>query len=1167
MRVSIREQLACLILASSLLGLAVVSVSVWLTNHAFVLNVASTRLRNAASLKAAQVAGNLELMETVAEFITTRASIQDSLARYGNGTNLTSANFVAAQNDIQASLGEINSNGRALALQAQVFAQDINNRTASVSVLRATGQTSRPIELPWTSDNGTTAYLGDVSAGYPRELYPNLTIVEDRVGGVVLTSAAYRGQRLLLNSTLVLGPLTVNATFSLISLTLPILNTTTRADGLGWLTVVMDATLIRAVIGAPEGLGATGQTLLFGPVGPSNLFSAGVLYDGQDASPQVPEVRYLFPLASSMADRHPQHVAGTPNAPFSAADYPAVEQALTERNDPIDNTGTNLATYNEANKPVSVGFSLAPSTMVDWVIVVEQAQSEVYAPINDLRNILLACVLSVVGFLAVVSFPLAHWAILPIRRLRIATAETIESPKQDHLAYTSGSEKTCYSFSVCKGENPDNSTMKWRQPRFDDPELQRRMTEDKPFRIPNKVRIGKRVLRDELSELTATFNEMSDELFVQYARLEERVRQRTLELEQSKKAAEAANETKTLFIANISHELKTPLNGILGMCAVCMQEDDPSKIKESLGIIYKSGDLLLKLLTDLLTFSRNQVEQVATLEEKEFRLRDVEEQIHALFAKQAAEKRIDLQITFEDMSFGDETGSMQLGMYQTQSRASDLDIRNLLLWGDPHRILQVIINLVSNSLKFTPAGGSISLKIRCTAGAAMPVGLSHSASAASMRLRRSSTFDRRHSLHYEDTLQQGTANLIKPHTAIARARNEGSRLLPLGQDLYFEFGVQDTGPGIPVDMQQRIFEPFVQGEIGLSRQHGGAGLGLSICSQLASLMGGSMSLSSVPGEGSLFSFHLPLRHVRESECHSIATTEPIHGLTEDCNVFSSSQHITYDLDDNRAFSAVKELPPRRPALVHRISEAASTDPGLQTPGSEMTASSMQESMCQSTPSTDTSPRALEDSKMSSATSTGTIASSHPIRVLIAEDNKVNQEVVLRMLKLEKILDVTIANDGQEALELVQASITAPSSSSSSLSSSSSTSSSYDIIFMDIQMPRLDGLQAARAVRSAGFRNPIIALTAFAEESNVRECYAAGMDFFLAKPIKRAGLRDVVRKFCGVAPATSASVSTVPPTPEVGVDGASNGSSGEKSLPSPDESPKEGSSNPTSPKTT
>jgi osomolarity two-component system sensor histidine kinase SLN1 len=130
------------------------------------------------------------------------------------------------------------------------------------------------------------------------------------------------------------------------------------------------------------------------------------------------------------------------------------------------------------------------------------------------------------------------------------------------------------------------------------------------FRIPSKVKDRKHFIHDELTDLTATFNEMTDELMMQYERLEERVQQRTAELEQSKKAAEAANESKTLFIANISHELKTPLNGILGMCAVCMSEDDPTKLRRSLGIIYKSGDLLLNLLTDLLTFRYFQPFQV-----------------------------------------------------------------------------------------------------------------------------------------------------------------------------------------------------------------------------------------------------------------------------------------------------------------------------------------------------------------------------------------------------------------------------------------------------------------------------------------------------------------------------------------------------------------------------
>ena len=139
---------------------------------------------------------------------------------------------------------------------------------------------------------------------------------------------------------------------------------------------------------------------------------------------------------------------------------------------------------------------------------------------------------------------------------------------------------------------------------------------------------------------------MSDELILQYQGLEEKVAERTHELEISKKASEAANESKTLFIANISPELKTPLNGILGMCAVCMGEDDLPRIKRSLQVVYKSGDLLLHLLNDLLTFSKNQIGQQLNLEEKEFRLADIKTQILTIFMKQVQEKNINFGVRF-----------------------------------------------------------------------------------------------------------------------------------------------------------------------------------------------------------------------------------------------------------------------------------------------------------------------------------------------------------------------------------------------------------------------------------------------------------------------------------------------------------------------------------------
>jgi osomolarity two-component system sensor histidine kinase SLN1 len=139
---------------------------------------------------------------------------------------------------------------------------------------------------------------------------------------------------------------------------------------------------------------------------------------------------------------------------------------------------------------------------------------------------------------------------------------------------------------------------------------------------------------------------MSDELMLQYTSLEQKVAERTAELEVSKRAAEAANESKTLFIANISHELKTPLNGVLGMCAVMMHEDNLEKIQRGLSIVQKSGDLLLNLLNDLLLFSKNQIGQQLSLEEREFRLVDIKTQINTLFRKQVTEGGINFAVRF-----------------------------------------------------------------------------------------------------------------------------------------------------------------------------------------------------------------------------------------------------------------------------------------------------------------------------------------------------------------------------------------------------------------------------------------------------------------------------------------------------------------------------------------
>ena len=413
----------------------------------------------------------------------------------------------------------------------------------------------------------------------------------------------------------------------------------------------------------------------------------------------------------------------------------------------------------------------------------------------------------------------------------------------------------------------------------------------KTFRIPGKVPERKYFVQDELTDLTRTFNEMSEKLTKQYVELEEKVKERTQQLEASKKAAEVANETKTLFIANISHELKTPLNGILGMCAVCMQEDDPTKVKRSLGIIYKSGDLLLHLLTDLLTFTKNQIGQQLKLDEREFRLADVCSQLVSIFEKQAKEGHINLEVSYQgpqDLGPNMVSGAPLQSGYGPYGTGR---VRDMFLWGDQHRVLQVIINLVSNSLKFTPKDGSVNVRIRCL-GDVPEVAASRKGSLHSKQSRRStprgskqkfgrvasesnsvaSTQHRgRDSSRYSDTALHinGSEPKTSPSVAVQERSSTPPAPPPNARTLLFEFEVEDTGPGIHEDQQQRVFEPFMQGDLGLSKKYGGTGLGLSICSQLASLMRGSIRLESTVGAGSKFTMQIPPHlHQGESRQHN-----------------------------------------------------------------------------------------------------------------------------------------------------------------------------------------------------------------------------------------------------------------------------------------------------------
>ena len=645
-------------------------------------------------------------------------SIQTALQRYDQGNN-TATNWVRAQTDLESAIGGVGTSQ--YLLQARIVSKNGTGVMGPYGLVNLTADgLEGQIQLPYNNTNGTPVFLGDDGLGYPPQLYPNLTFTSTVINSTFNTSNAfYNGIQLYSNTTLFLQPWLINATYGLLSITVPIINNTSSTDFLGWVTVVTDARLLFDIALATSGLGDTGIVLIVGPVSSNgvlpNKFPLGVEYSSisnlSKTLQDQQQVQFIIPPLqnASRSTRHAKYAYNEPGSSFALSDYPAVLDAVTVNDGASQNSGSFLKSKNEEGDQVSVGYALPVSPIADWVLLIEQSYKEAIQPINHLRNVLVACVFGTIGGTLLLLFPLAHYSVLPIRALRAATKKSIDPyghPSDDGSIRTSTSgdddelvlndeENLAH---MAKKEGFFGNLAPWGRRRRRKSKAEREaQTRRQEFRIPGKVPDRKHWVNDELTDLTRTFNEMSEELMMQYERLEEKVKERTHELELSKKAAEAANESKTLFIANISHELKTPLNGILGMCAVCLQEDDQSRIKRSLGIIYKSGDLLLHLLTDLLTFSKNQIGQQLTLDEKEFRIADVSSQIISIFDKQAKDGAINLLVHFEGPNESLETASGAPGQAGYGPFGTGR-VRDMCLWGDQHRILQVIINLVSNSL-------------------------------------------------------------------------------------------------------------------------------------------------------------------------------------------------------------------------------------------------------------------------------------------------------------------------------------------------------------------------------------------------------------------------------------------------------------------------------------
>lgn len=905
MRIAIREQLAALVLLAVLIALAILSIPTWVYVNRFVISVETNALALAASLKASSVAAEIELLQTTSRTVATRLLIQAAFRSFYLG-NTTEGNWDNAMTDLQSALNAA-SDGSANLLQARLYSR---NTTGDVhGLVNITAPDPGTILLPYLSPNGSTIYLDDTEFGYPSTLFPNITYynttIEDPLnsGGTLQVARPWPDIRIDASTNgLVLGPLVINTSYALVSLTVPVRDNRNTAAILGYLTMVSECAALIGIIQSREGLGETGTLLVVGPDTGWNRFSKYNLpansTNAAASNFSDVNVRYMLPPAGvdGYADRHTDRSfeAGTWGQSFRAKDYPAVLSAFTDRNAAANNASSYLSTTNEQGVSIAVGFARPQTALVNWTLIVEQEKKEAYTPVTTLRNIILGCVFGTVGVAALLIIPCAHFSVQPIRKLKSATEKSVAPPGYDYM--------DDLDFEDTDPDHPASAGISSRSekgwilalkrkirgrrrpaPSEHDSDPRRRV-----FKIPGRVKDRKHRITDELTELTDVFNEMGDELLKQYGSLEEKVAQRTSELEISKKAAEEANKSKTLFIANISHELKTPLNGILGMCAVCMEEDDIVRIKQSLKTLYKSGDLLLHLLEDLLSFSKNQIGQQLNLEEKEFRLGDIRSQVLTIFDKQVREGKIDFSVKFvsTDLDPGKSPERESLEIQNPRLPAMGPQgmgrLKDMCLWGDQHRILQVLINLVSNSLKFTPPGGRVSVRIRClgeveqqfdesrsssfSRGSTRPGRTRHRMGSGSNRSNHSGTSSK--GATTPQPYKGGTALAINPMdpkaTPHVHIRERSPTPPPPGAKSYsFEFDVEDTGPGIPDHMLQRVFEPFVQGDLGLSKKFGGTGLGLSICHQLATLMGGKIDLRSTLGVGTTFTMHIPLKYTRE----------------------------------------------------------------------------------------------------------------------------------------------------------------------------------------------------------------------------------------------------------------------------------------------------------------